>query len=449
LAGVFLHFTFVNLIQIYMTRRFVPVALPMVLLFFAYLVTTTGSAGTGRLRAAASLVALFAYVAALHTIIGRSRHLYAHREYPGLARSFQELADSLRHEDLVFLSDGKARNLLGPALEFAFGVNTLVVWPPAYAKEKPLIDRWIDEGTAIGALTVEKPLEEVPGAGDFEAVGHEAWWISVLGQVEDRFPTEVSQDTLTVNRYAAGPGSDPLYDLWRREGARIAKAVCDRSVRLLGGNRFLLRRVRAACPAAGVAGETMGYLVGAAEADIWQATLECYGARFVRSDLGGVVLFDEVTPRDDAGSTQLVPSSLSLVASAGRGSEHLAVDGRLETRWGSGVPQRPGMTFQVDFGGPTDVTWVRIRMGRFATDRARALALETSVDGQLWNRQVVPKVVDGIRWREGIPEENANGDVDLWVNARGVRALRLVNLGESSRFDWSIAELEIDGRPSR
>jgi len=193
----------------------------------------------------------------------------------------------------------------------------------------------------------------------------------------------------------------------------------------------------------------MGYLVGEAESDIWQRTLESYGARFVRRDLGGVVLFDEVAPQGDPHATPLSPSSLSLEASDGRGSERLALDGRLETRWGSGAPQRRGMTFRVGFAEPTDVTWVRIRMGQLGRDRARALALETSVDGEHWNRQEVPTAVDGIRWKDGIPEENARGDLDLWVNCRGIRALRLVNLGQSSRFDWSIAELEIDGRPSR
>ena len=449
LSAVFLHFTFVNLIQIYMTRRFVPAALPMLLLFFAYLVTAIGSAGTGRTRVATLLLALFACAAAAHAIVGRSRHLYAHREYPGLAHSFQELAERLRHQDVVFLSDGKTRNLLGPALEFVFGVNTLVVWPPAYESEGPLIHRWLDDGIAIGALTIDKSLEEVPGTEDFETVDHDAWWISVLDQVEDRFPTEISQDYLTLTRYAAGRGSDPLYDFWKHEGERVVHAVCDRAVSLLGGNRFLLRHVRAACPTAGVGGRTMGYLVGEAESDIWQRTLESYGARFVRRDLGGVVLFDEVAPQGDPHATPLSPSSLSLEASDGRGSERLALDGRLETRWGSGAPQRRGMTFRVGFAEPTDVTWVRIRMGQLGRDRARALALETSVDGEHWNRQEVPTAVDGIRWKDGIPEENARGDLDLWVNCRGIRALRLVNLGQSSRFDWSIAELEIDGRPSR
>jgi hypothetical protein len=136
-----------------------------------------------------------------------------------------------------------------------------------------------------------------------------------------------------------------------------------------------------------------------------------------------------------------------LEASHGRGSERLAVDGSLATRWGSHAPQRPGMRFTIRFPQPTDVSWLKIRMGHLTSDRARRLALETSVDGEHWNRRELPTVVDGIRWRDGVPEENADGDLDLWVNARGVRALSLVNEGESSRFDWSIAELEIDGRP--
>jgi hypothetical protein len=447
LSVVFLHFMFVNLIQIYMTRRFVPAALPMVLLFFGYAVATLGAAGTGRARVATWLAAALVSVAALHTIVVRSHHLYRHREYPGLAQRFADLAENLKGADLVFLSDGKARNLLGPALEFVFGVKTLVVWPPAYEKEKPLIHRWIDEGMAIGALTVDKPLEEVPGAEDFEPVDHEAWWISVLGQVEDRFPTQTSQDYLTLTRYAAGRGSDPLYDFWKRDGARVTAVVCGDGVRLLGGSRFLVRRVRAGCPGSGVAEQRMGYLVGDADSAVWQRTLEAYGARFVRRDLGGVVLFDEIAPQP--AGVPLSPAGWTLEASDGRGSEGLAVDGRLDTRWGSHTPQRPGMRFAISFTEPTDVSWLKIRMGRFASDRARGLAVETSVDGTRWNRREMPSVVEGIRWKDGTPEESADGNIDLWVNAAGLRGVRLVNDGESSRFDWSIAELEIQGRPAR
>lgn len=449
LSAVFLHFTFVNLIQIYMTRRFVPAALSMVLLFFGYAVVTLGAAGTGRAGAAAWFAAALAAAGALYTVVVRSHHLYDHREYPGLAQRFGELAAGLRGEDVVFLSDGKARNLRGAPLEFVYGVRTLVVWPPAYERERALIRRWNDAGTALGALTVDEPLENVPGAEEFEAMDHPTWWISVLAQAEDRFPIESSQDLATITRYAyaAGRGSDPLYDFWKRDGARVTAVVCGDGVRLLGGSRFLVRRVRAVCPGSGIAARSMRCLAGDVDSAVWQRALEAYGARFVRRELGGVVLFDEIAPQP-AGAL-LSPAHWTLEANDGRGSERLAVDGRLDTRWGSRAPQRPGMRFTIGCPQPTNVSWLKIRMGRLATDRARGLVVETSVDGTRWNRQEVLTVMDGIRWRDGTPEENADGDLDFWVNAAGVRALRLVNRGESSRFDWSIAELEIQGRLAR
>ncbi len=449
LAGVFLHFTFVNLLHIYLTRRFVPATLPLVMLFFAYGVTTIGALGNGFARWVGTALAVALMAGAVQGIVSRSRHVYEHREYPGLARRFSELAESLHGEDLVFLSDGKVRNLLGPALEFVYGLRTLVVWAPAYQREQPLIRKWVDEGTAIGALTIDKRLEDVPGTEDFETLDHPVWYLRALGEVQDKFPTETFDDIVTLSRYAAGPRSDPLYEFWSREGPRVTRAVCEGGVRLLGGNRFLVRHVVRDCPAAGVRARTVGYLVGESESAMWQATLEIYGARFTRRDLGGVVLFDDVAPQSDPEAVRLPSSSWMLQASSGQDAAFLAVDGRLDTRWGSRAPQRPGMSFEVGFREPTDVAWVRIRMGRYGTDRALVIALETSVDGKHWARREIPKVVDGIRWNDGIPEENANGDLDLWVNAHGLRGLRLVDLGESSRFDWSIAELEIEGRPSR
>jgi hypothetical protein len=340
------------------------------------------------------------------------------------------------------------RNLLGPALEFVFGLKTLVVWPPAYQRERALIREWMEEGTAIGALTIDRPLEDTPGTEDFEILDHPVWYLRALGEVHDTFPSKTFENIVTLSRYAAGPRSDPLYEFWRREGERMTREICDGGVRLLGGNRFLVRHVVRDCPAAGVSGRTVGYLVGDSEAAMWQATLEIYGARFVRRDLGEAVLFDQVQPQSDPEARPLSPSNWTLEASDGQGSVALAVDGRLDTRWASQAPQRPGMTFTVRFPEPTDVSWLRIRMGRFRTDRASVMALDTSVDGERWTRREIPKIVDGIRWQDGLPEENSNGDVDLWVNDRGLRALRIVGLGESSRFDWSVAELEIDGRPS-
>jgi hypothetical protein len=106
------------------------------------------------------------------------------------------------------------------------------------------------------------------------------------------------------------------------------------------------------------------------------------------------------------------------------------------------------MTYTVEFPQPVDVAWLHIRMGHLGNDRARSLAFATSVDGTDWKREELPRVVDGIVWRDGVPVENSNGDVDLWVDERGVRYVRLINLESNSYFDWSIAELQIEGAPS-
>jgi hypothetical protein len=448
LSAVFLHFTFVKPTHIYMTRRFVPAILPLVLLSFGYAVARVGEIRFEIRRRLALFAAGALFAGALFSIGARSRHLYRHREYVGLAKQFSDLAASLQDRRLVFLSDTEARNLLGPALEFVFGVPTLVVRPQPFHDRRELIQRWIDEDMPIGAVTMSQQLETVAAAEEFQSVDRLIWRFRALHQVYDRFPDEVWDGVLAINRYAAGPGSDPLYEFWKHEGSRIGEAVCSQGVQLLGGNRFLVHRTLMRCPGASATARTHGYLVAESESATWGKMLDVYGARFVKRDLGGVTLFDDVAPQD-AGDAPLAPTGWKLEATHGHGSESSAVDGRLDTRWGSGAPQKPGMTFTVQFPEPTDVSWAKLRMGPFASDRSRPLAFETSVDGERWNRQEVPTVVEGIRWQGRVPEENANGDLDLWVNARGIRFFRLVNLGTSPRFDWSIAELEIDGKPSR
>jgi hypothetical protein len=106
------------------------------------------------------------------------------------------------------------------------------------------------------------------------------------------------------------------------------------------------------------------------------------------------------------------------------------------------------MAFTVGFPQPVDVSWVRIRMGNFKKDGAQALAVETSADGERWDRLDVPLAMGGIVWSEGVPEANFDGDLDLWVDRAGVRLIRLVNLGTHPRYDWSIAELTIEGAPA-
>jgi hypothetical protein len=270
--------------------------------------------------------------------------------------------------------------------------------------------------------------------------------LRALGEVQDTFPSKTFEGIVTLSRYAAGPRSDPLYEFWKREGTRMTQAICDGDVRLLGGNRFLVRHVVRDCPSAGVPGRTVGYLVGESEAAMWQATLETYGARFVRRDLGEAVLFDEVTPQSDP---EARPLAVEVDARGQRRSELCRLGGGREARHAMGqqAPQRPGMTFTVQFPEPTDVSCedphgavpYRSRFGDGSRDLGRRRAMDSPRD----------------------PESRRRHSLERRAS-RGERERRRRPLGERPRphrpsprrprgephFDWSIAEIEIDGRPS-
>jgi hypothetical protein len=269
----------------------------------------------------------------------------------------------------------------------------------------------------------------------------------VLSEVQDQYPLGFSTFDLWFARYEAGAGSEALLHDWKTEGDRLSEAVCATGVHLLGGNRFLVRRVRERCKQA--SGEGLGYLTTESEAPRWEQWLTLFGTRFRRVDLDGAVLFDSLAPRSMAGAERLSPAGWKAHANVGPGDEALAFDGRLETRWGSGGPQRRGMAFTIELPQATDISWLRIRMGSFTRDCARSLAVETSTDGDRWQRLEAPLMAKSIRWRDGVPEEHTDGNLDLWLDRRGVRFVRLVNLSEHPHLDWSIPELEIDGTPAR
>lgn len=445
LAAVFLNFTFANPIHIYFTRRFVPAVLPLAFLACGYAIVQIANLPLSRSPRAGTWLAAAVWITLAATVTRRSHHLYEHREYPGLTDQLAGLAAQLRDADLLLVSDWKVRTLLGPALDLVFGVSTVVVPPKSYEKLAPTIEGWTDRDKKLVALSTNPGLSDFPGASAFSSAGTVDIDLHALKEERNRFPDRFAREIVHVYRYAAGPGSHPLYEYWKREGNRVRAVVCASGIRLVGGNDFLVRRIRAACPPSGTG--AAGFLLSEGETEAWESWLRTFGASFARRDLAGVVLLSDVRPKQATRARLLPPGKWTLSADVGAGGESRAVDGRLDTRWGSGSPRRPGMTFTVGFPEPVDVSWVRIRMGDFEQDRAEALAVETSADGEHWDRFDVPLAMGGIVWRKGVPEKSFDGDLDLWVDRSGVRRIRLVNLGTHPRYDWSIAELTIEGAP--
>lgn len=124
-----------------------------------------------------------------------------------------------------------------------------------------------------------------------------------------------------------------------------------------------------------------------------------------------------------------------------------AIDGKLETRWGSGTPQSPNMHFFIDLGGIYEISKIRFDLGRFITDYPRGYKIEVSLDNTNWETVIsIPFNAGGLFWEGTHPRFLVNGDffTSSFYPVRA-RYIMITQTGMDSRFDWSIAELRIYG----
>jgi hypothetical protein len=129
-----------------------------------------------------------------------------------------------------------------------------------------------------------------------------------------------------------------------------------------------------------------------------------------------------------------------LSASCSPGTVGNADDGDLESRWVCG-PQTADYDLTVDLDRAMHVGAVVHNLGRLASDFPRRLLIETSVDGQTWERAwdgspaaaVLFAAMDAPRVTR----------VVLPFSPRVARFVRLRQIGRDERNYWSIAEVEV------
>ncbi len=120
-----------------------------------------------------------------------------------------------------------------------------------------------------------------------------------------------------------------------------------------------------------------------------------------------------------------------------------AIDSDLDTRWVCG-PQSGRESFEADLDALVEVTSVRYALGRYIGDFPRDLVIETSVDGETWEPARSGDVVAATI--EGHLADPLVGTTTLRFPARVARHVRLRQVGQDDRANWSIGELEIWGR---
>jgi hypothetical protein len=176
-----------------------------------------------------------------------------------------------------------------------------------------------------------------------------------------------------------------------------------------------------------------------------EAVLARAGWSFSREDIGNYRLLTRFTRRPLGGS-RLAREGWRLTGGPGSGSGSAALDGRLETRWSTGRPQRPGDWLQVDLPAPALVAGVDLELGGFTTDYPRGVAVEVTREDGSWTRLPAEVVLAGpLVWagthvlRDGVER------VALRFPPVRTGAVRVVQTGEDPVFDWSVAELHLLG----
>ena len=141
----------------------------------------------------------------------------------------------------------------------------------------------------------------------------------------------------------------------------------------------------------------------------------------------------------------------SSVGISGVSLTQQAIDHNLNTRWGTGEPQRPGQFLEIDLGELHRLVQLDLQLGRFATDYPRGFRVLASLDGKTWTVVTERSPYLGeFAWNGTFPYYDVGRIQTVRVPLRGVtaRAVRIELVKKTRIYDWSIAEVCLLGERS-
>ena len=120
------------------------------------------------------------------------------------------------------------------------------------------------------------------------------------------------------------------------------------------------------------------------------------------------------------------------------------VDGDLDSRWGSGMPQKPGMGVEVWFDEQTEVAGLEVDQGKFLSDVPRHLVVLGLLEDGTWCELIDLQGVDPAEALQQGEFDPTPRVLRMHFAPRKVKALHLEERDEGAGpFDWSIAELRV------
>ncbi|MGI6524089.1 MAG: hypothetical protein ACOX2O_02175 [Bdellovibrionota bacterium] len=169
------------------------------------------------------------------------------------------------------------------------------------------------------------------------------------------------------------------------------------------------------------------------QAKIVRQALKTLGYSYSEGEASGYVIIYNISNAFEL--TPVVITDLTVEASVNNDSAKFAIDGDINTRWGSAEPQKPLMTFTVTLPEPQNLQGLKYLFGSWEHDYPRALRIE--LEDSEGNRKVLldPPSFAAIRYF-GIKEYL------FAFPLFPVKRIYFVQEGSDPVFDWSIAEIQ-------
>ena len=145
--------------------------------------------------------------------------------------------------------------------------------------------------------------------------------------------------------------------------------------------------------------------------------------------------------------TEIPVSDWTISSSMNEHLLHNLRDGKLETRWTTGIQKRPGYNIILEFDKPMNHSRLTLNLGSSINDFGVNFLTEVSSDGKEWIS--VNGAYSPHEFLEHMLDFPGNPKQKIYIHAENIKYVKITQLGSSEKFWWSIAELEVSTHTER
>ncbi len=186
---------------------------------------------------------------------------------------------------------------------------------------------------------------------------------------------------------------------------------------------------------------SLPFVLVPAQAKRVKNALNGLGYDFRESIVSEYSIIDRIRPK--FGKGEKFPNNRLIATSEFRPDDtQLALDSNLETRWGTGAPQRDGMSFTISISGTNNSSQVlagfEYSLGGWYHDYPRGLRIERELSEGSIERLCEVSNYDDLRYLL-----DGESRFSCYFTPKPSRRLILTQTGSDPIFDWSIAEISL------